>query len=79
MAQSAYLAGVLAGKFSLASSLSYSLCFASLAVAVILFTVLFQQGRAKMHQVIGQRAPQRHASRFVQPAYRKLRQAAVTS
>jgi hypothetical protein len=43
------------------------------------FIVLFQQHHAKMHQVTGQRAPQRHASRFVQPAYCKLRQPAVTS
>jgi cysteine desulfurase len=49
---------------------SYSLRFASLAAAVILFIVLFQQGRAKMHPVIGQRAPQRHtASERSGPAF----------
>jgi hypothetical protein len=53
--------------------------FRFFAVAVILFIVLLQQGCAKMHQVIGQRAVQHHAPCFVPPAYRKLRQAALAS
>ena len=74
MAPSVHLVGGwLASVFFFTSSRSYSLRFASLAAVVILFIVSFQQGRAKIHPVIGQRALQRHASRFVQPAYRKLR------
>src|ERR1700758_2076194 len=41
--------------------------------------VLAKQGPAKVQDVVGQRAPQRHALDLVQAAHRELRQAAITS
>src|SRR5260370_36696273 len=40
---------------------------------------LFLQRRGEVHQVVGQRAPQRDTSRFVQAADRNLRQPPITA